>query len=346
MAVCLPDMWANNGDAISRQYAGTDALKGDYTRTGERGFAGLVKDGVKSANRFYVNLFRDKYRQDVIDIMQGHRPENEKADVSGNEKEWTIEKEQLLTVFVRHCRRRLVPDSEAAEKPGCQGWALLIPAKYGKGDEDEEVVLLLTRIAFYVVKCDAFGEDVKEYEKLPIEDIMQIYVGAEPGSERQRTCVQLQCVYGITKTFTTIQPTQGDPMGVDSRIMKIVDAVVQVRKTEGLKTVVKEKLLPSSGKTRGRVVQLSSKYLIEQTLRRRGRPRADAMSNPGMSRMSFQRLVSVNSEADEKAGKPSRSQFYVGSDEDENSPSQQEEEEVDEHFFRTRTNTNTKFLDL
>lgn len=45
-------LWANNGDIISKQYAGTNALKGDYTRTGERNFAGLVKDGMNSANRY------------------------------------------------------------------------------------------------------------------------------------------------------------------------------------------------------------------------------------------------------------------------------------------------------
>lgn len=44
-------LWANNGDIISRQYAGTNALKGDYTRTGERKFSGLMKDGMNSANR-------------------------------------------------------------------------------------------------------------------------------------------------------------------------------------------------------------------------------------------------------------------------------------------------------
>jgi hypothetical protein len=44
-------LWANNGDIISRQYAGTNALKGDYTRTGERKISGMVKDGMNSANR-------------------------------------------------------------------------------------------------------------------------------------------------------------------------------------------------------------------------------------------------------------------------------------------------------
>ncbi|KAF3429898.1 hypothetical protein E2986_07266 [Frieseomelitta varia] len=45
-------LWANNGDIISKQYAGTNALKGDYTRTGERKFTGLMKDGMNSANRY------------------------------------------------------------------------------------------------------------------------------------------------------------------------------------------------------------------------------------------------------------------------------------------------------
>lgn len=44
-------LWANNGDVISRQYAGTNALKGDYTRTGKRNIEGMLRDGMNSANR-------------------------------------------------------------------------------------------------------------------------------------------------------------------------------------------------------------------------------------------------------------------------------------------------------
>ena len=55
-------LWANNGDALSRQYAGTNALKGDFTRTGERNLSGLMKDGMNSASRYYLNQFRDAYR--------------------------------------------------------------------------------------------------------------------------------------------------------------------------------------------------------------------------------------------------------------------------------------------
>ncbi|CRL06388.1 CLUMA_CG019050, isoform A [Clunio marinus] len=65
-------LWANNGDVISRQYAGTNALKGDYTRTGERKVSGMLKDGMNSANRYYLQHFADTFRQSVIDLLHGH----------------------------------------------------------------------------------------------------------------------------------------------------------------------------------------------------------------------------------------------------------------------------------
>ncbi|CAH2245690.1 jg4850 [Pararge aegeria aegeria] len=64
-------MWADSGDLVSRQYAGTKALKGDYTRTGERKLTGMMKDGVASANRYYLSTFKDALRQVAIDVMTG-----------------------------------------------------------------------------------------------------------------------------------------------------------------------------------------------------------------------------------------------------------------------------------
>ena len=65
------NIWANNGDAISRQYAGTSALKGDFTRTGKRKLQGLAKDGLNSLTRYYQSSFRDEYRQIIIDLLLG-----------------------------------------------------------------------------------------------------------------------------------------------------------------------------------------------------------------------------------------------------------------------------------
>lgn len=42
------------------------SLQGDITRYGERKISGLMKDGYNSAHRYYLNVFRDTYRQVLI----------------------------------------------------------------------------------------------------------------------------------------------------------------------------------------------------------------------------------------------------------------------------------------
>lgn len=46
-------LWADNGDAISKQYASTAAMKGDFTRTRKRDFKGALTDMGLSISRFY-----------------------------------------------------------------------------------------------------------------------------------------------------------------------------------------------------------------------------------------------------------------------------------------------------
>lgn len=64
-------VWGNNADAISFFYAGTGALKTDFTRTGKRTTKGAVMDGVNSCIRYVTNNFLDGYRQDVVDLLLG-----------------------------------------------------------------------------------------------------------------------------------------------------------------------------------------------------------------------------------------------------------------------------------
>ncbi|XP_010790727.1 phosphatidylinositol-3-phosphatase SAC1-B [Notothenia coriiceps] len=64
--------WADNADACAKQYAGTGALKTDFTRTGKRTHWGLVMDGWNSMIRYYKNNFSDGYRQDSIDLFLGN----------------------------------------------------------------------------------------------------------------------------------------------------------------------------------------------------------------------------------------------------------------------------------
>ncbi|KAM4630283.1 phosphatidylinositol-3-phosphatase SAC1-A isoform 1-T1 [Polymixia lowei] len=64
--------WADNANACAVQYAGTGALKTDFTRTGKRTQWGLVMDGWNSMIRYYKNNFSDGFRQDSIDLFLGN----------------------------------------------------------------------------------------------------------------------------------------------------------------------------------------------------------------------------------------------------------------------------------
>jgi len=64
-------LWADNADAISNLYAGTPALKGDFTRTGKRTKRGAMNDGVNSLQRYYLNNFIDADRQEGMDLLVG-----------------------------------------------------------------------------------------------------------------------------------------------------------------------------------------------------------------------------------------------------------------------------------
>ena len=65
------DLWADNGDSLSKIYAGTGALKSSFTRHGKMSFAGAVADLRKSATRLYHNNFTDNARQVTIDTLLG-----------------------------------------------------------------------------------------------------------------------------------------------------------------------------------------------------------------------------------------------------------------------------------
>ena len=77
-------LWADNADAISRLYAGTPALKGDFTRTGERTKRGALNDGVNSLQRYYLNNFLDADRQEGMDLMVGYLDFSTVDDPSDN----------------------------------------------------------------------------------------------------------------------------------------------------------------------------------------------------------------------------------------------------------------------
>eukprot|EP01024_Parvocaulis_polyphysoides_P024619 TRINITY_DN2251_c0_g1_i3.p1 TRINITY_DN2251_c0_g1~~TRINITY_DN2251_c0_g1_i3.p1 ORF type:complete len:600 (+),score=83.52 TRINITY_DN2251_c0_g1_i3:369-2168(+) len=64
-------MWADHGDLLAIQYAGTGAMKSGFTRTGKRTLDGYVDDGYKAVARYYLNNFEDGRKQDAFDLISG-----------------------------------------------------------------------------------------------------------------------------------------------------------------------------------------------------------------------------------------------------------------------------------
>lgn len=94
-------IWIHNADAISLMYAGTGALKVDFTKTGKRTIAGMCNDGMNSCMRYYLNNFTDGEKQDGIDLMLGnYKPylQNASPFVARSDQD-TIES-QFLRAFV------------------------------------------------------------------------------------------------------------------------------------------------------------------------------------------------------------------------------------------------------
>lgn len=60
-------LWAENGDSLSKIYAGTGALNTSFTRSGKRTLAGALSDATKSVSRMYISNFVDKGKQSAID---------------------------------------------------------------------------------------------------------------------------------------------------------------------------------------------------------------------------------------------------------------------------------------
>ncbi|KAG8176845.1 hypothetical protein JTE90_001984 [Oedothorax gibbosus] len=76
------NVWADNADYCSIQYAGTGALKTDFTRTGKRSKQGLLRDGMNSMIRYFKNNFADGFRQDSIDLFLGNYQVDETEGLS------------------------------------------------------------------------------------------------------------------------------------------------------------------------------------------------------------------------------------------------------------------------
>jgi len=241
-------IWANNGDAISRQYAGTAAMKGDFTRTGERKFAGVMKDGYNSASRYYLNRFKDNYRQTIIDMMLGNSIADDLSAIatsnktSADEDVWTSDKEECITQLVRHSELTLIPPDEEC----LGGWALIDPFSFvtpTDTPQDEDVILMLTHRAYYVARYNDLLEEVFSYQRIPLEDLDKIEIGVESNHFKGKYIfMKLQYRHNKSSGYFHIMRTMQQRSMEESKgiLLSIAEVFLSVSRSQGYNLKITE----------------------------------------------------------------------------------------------------------
>uniref|UniRef100_A0A1I7XE57 SAC domain-containing protein n=1 Tax=Heterorhabditis bacteriophora TaxID=37862 RepID=A0A1I7XE57_HETBA len=174
----LQNMWADNGDAISTQYAGTAALKGDVTRNGERRLAGIMKDGYNSASRYYLSHMRDSARQKAINALLG---QPDKGSETMYTSDSDSDEDESVCRLVAETAHFLLPDMEVI----VGGWGL---SHLQESKDTVNCVVLLTRFRLrtklYIAEYDGDAENLIDVKTVPLENVKTIEVGRPSRSSR------------------------------------------------------------------------------------------------------------------------------------------------------------------
>ncbi len=171
-------LWADNGDAISRQYSSTAALKGDYTRTRQRNYRGLINDLTLTLSRYFNNVISDYFSQAAIDYLLGNVNaqvfEEFETDMMSRDPGVSMEKVRANAI---ETSSKIVIADHSEDLIG--GWTLLSPREPNtlKTLPFEEVVLLVTDVAIYRVNFDFNTEKVSSFERINLRSITGIVRG-------------------------------------------------------------------------------------------------------------------------------------------------------------------------
>ncbi|KAF6768501.1 hypothetical protein AHF37_06380 [Paragonimus kellicotti] len=181
-------MWANNGDAISQQYAGTVAMKGDYTRTGGRTVNGVMRDGVSSMNRYYLR-FRELARQAAIDLLLGNDASPELTlicDGAGLEAASIQAREETLKTLISRCRK-LVVDPTQITLSEC---LLITYSELSFEPQGANTILLVTDQYLHFFRTDLPVRSRRpRYVRIPVSCVQKLELGLEPSLFRARRYV-------------------------------------------------------------------------------------------------------------------------------------------------------------
>ena len=210
-------LWADNGDAISKQYSSTAALKGDYTRTRQRNYRGAINDIGLSITRYYNNIVNDFFSQASIDFLLGNVTSQVFEDfedrMMSGDPGMSMQKIRENAI---NTSMKIVIESGTEDLVG--GWTMLSPHEPNtvKTLPLEEVVLLLTDASLYKVCYDWNNEKVASFEKVNLRSITGILKGTYITSTLASAQIDEQKNVGFIVKYS---PGKADIARVNTRTM-------------------------------------------------------------------------------------------------------------------------------
>ncbi|KAL8994809.1 MAG: hypothetical protein Q9169_005316 [Polycauliona sp. 2 TL-2023] len=279
-------LWADNkltrkrdadGDAISRQYSSTAALKGDYTRTRKRDYRGALNDFGLTLSRYYNNIVNDYFSQAAIDFLLGNVTEQVfeefEADMMSNDPAISMRKVRANAIDTS---AKIVIAEQHEDLIG--GWTLLSPKESNtlRTFPFEEVILLLTDAALYAVRFDWNLEKVSSFERVDLRSLSRIYHGSY-----------------ITSTMTAIQTDENKNVGIVIQYRPGKEDIARVN-TRSLSTAVPTDTDPDSPSTTTAMAKLfnSSESGLSSPQRQ---PKSSAKDNQAPRILAFKALPSKTS---------------------------------------------------
>ncbi|KAL1894119.1 hypothetical protein Cpir12675_003807 [Ceratocystis pirilliformis] len=195
-------LWADNGDAVSNQYASTAAMKGDYTRFKKRDYRGTLNDIGLSLTRFYNGMVNDYFSQAAIDFVLGNVTSMVFDEFEANmmTKDPAISMSRMRDQAIEECQKRVVADDN---EEFIGGWVLLSPHDPDtlKSEPFQEVVLLLTDSALYLCRYDWNLDKVSSFERADLSHVTSIKAGVYITSTITALHMDEQRNFGFVVTY-------------------------------------------------------------------------------------------------------------------------------------------------
>ncbi len=211
-------LWADNGDAISRLYASTAALKGDFTRTRRRNYRGALNDFSLTLTRYYNNMVNDYFSQAVIDFLLGNTSWRvfEDFESSMMAKDPGISIDQARQAAIDSCAKQVI---QGKDEDLIHGWTMLTPAHENtlRTMPFEEAVVLLTDAGLYCCKFDWTTEKLASFEKVDLLCVTKIQYGTYITSTFSERQMKEELNAGLVVTY---QPGKGSTIRTMTRSLQ------------------------------------------------------------------------------------------------------------------------------